>query len=116
MSSSTRSGWARTACSKASSPSWAMRTSYPSRRSTSSIDRQMSRSSSTTRMRSANGLPDALGGLQRVVGVEDGAAGDEDIGTRGGGDRCGLLVDPAIDLQGDLQPPPVDLLARHLDL
>src|SRR2546423_12575972 len=76
----------------------------------------MSRSSSTTRMRSGNGVAEAAGGGEGVVGVKDGAAGDEDVGP--GARRQGgrLLIDAAVDLQSDLEVAPVDLLSCLLDL
>src|SRR3954467_6307057 len=81
-----------------------------------SIDRQMSRSSSTTRMRSGNSFPQAAGRLEGVLGAEDGTAGDEHVSTRVGGHAPRLLVDAAVHLQCDLEAPLVDLGACCLHL
>src|SRR5438270_13733189 len=74
----------------------------------------MSRSSSTTRMRSGNGLADAPGRGQWVVVVEDGTPGDEHISSGRGRDRGCLLVDPPVHFESNLQLSLVDLLPRRL--
>src|SRR5688572_9916482 len=87
-SSRMRSGFWSYAAWRACSPSKAVTTSKPSRRRLTSTKRTMSSSSSATRIRSVGSLtahplqsvqalPHLPCGGQRVLAVEDGAAGDE---------------------------------------